>query len=114
VIEGVQSGAHAKAWADYRRLNQKIGLGATGTSSHGDDEFRCGIIYDEKSVAFTVSYRKENDAQYRVMLEEKGGHRRALAEGGLASTGRSEGGRQIVEDKKMLSRAEFDRIAAWV
>ncbi len=108
------AGGRVETWTDHLRLNQAIGLGASGSASAGDDQFRYKIVFDENSVALTVSYRKENDAEYRVMLEEQNSHRRPLAEDGLASMGRFENGYQIVEEKKMLSRDEFERIAALI
>jgi hypothetical protein len=109
-MEGMTPDVPASAWTDHLRLKQIIALGANGSGNHGGDEFRYEIVFDERSVALTVSYRKENDTQYRVQLEDKLGNRQTLGEGGLASTARQEGAHEIVEDKKMLSRADFDRI----
>jgi len=112
--QAAQQAANAESWTNHIRLKQIIGLGRHGTSSYGDDDFKYQIVFDEQSVALTVSYRKEQGAQYRVQVEEKNGRRRALGEGGLASTSRFMEGQEVVEDKKMLSRVEFDRVAALV
>ena len=106
--------AEAAGWTNLIRLNQVLGLGTHGSGAFGDAEFRYQIVFDEKSVALTASYRKPDDAQYRVQLEEKNGRRRALGAGGSSSTARRQDGHEIVEEKQMLSRAKFDRIAALI
>ena len=93
-------------WTDHLTLKQIIALGAYGTANQGHEQFRYEIVFDEQSVALTVSYRKEADAQYRVQLEDKNGGRRALGEAGTSTNRRVED-REIIEEKRMLSRAHL-------
>jgi hypothetical protein len=102
------------AWVEEGRLEQVIGLGGHGAASQGDAIFRYEILFDERSVALTVSYRREKDASYRVQLEDRGGRRRELAEGGLASSSRFEEGYEVVQHKNVLNRAEFERLGALI
>jgi tRNA A-37 threonylcarbamoyl transferase component Bud32 len=106
--------AEDASWTDYLRLNQAIAPGVHGSGSQGGPEFRYEIVFDEKAVALTVSYRKSDATQHRVQLEDKRGRRRSLGEGGLSSSTRQEGGYEIVAEKKILSRAELERVAALV
>jgi hypothetical protein len=106
--------ADAEAWTDYRRQNQIVALGVHGTGNNGDDAFKYEIVFDETSVALTVSYLKPAETECRVQLEDKRGRRRAMGEGGLATTLRRQGDFKIAEEKKILSRAEFESLAALV
>jgi serine/threonine protein kinase len=100
-------------WIDHLRLNQPVAAGRSqGVSRYGDDEFSYETLFDGNACAVTVRYRKERDAEYRVQFEEKAGGRRTF-DAGVRST-RKHGRQEIVEEKKMMSRAEFDRIAVFV
>jgi hypothetical protein len=52
--------------------------------------------------------------QYRVRIEDRYGHARALEEGGSVQTSEAQDGYEIVQEKKMFSRREFSRVAALV
>ena len=106
--------AEGAAWTNYIRLKQILALGARGVGSYGDDEFRYEVQADEASAALTVSYRKQRDRQYRVQVEDKYGRTRALEEGGLVRTSQVGDGYDMVQEKMMLSRKEFDRVGAFV
>jgi hypothetical protein len=106
--------SEADSWTNAIRLNQIFGLGADGVSSYGGPDFKYEVVYDEKSVALTVSYRRQEGTHYRVQLEERSGRKRALGEDGLASITHVEDGHTVVREKKMLSRAEFEKVAALI
>jgi hypothetical protein len=104
----------ATPWTNYIVLKQILAPGTHGVGKYGDDDFRYEIQFDERSVALTASYRQQPDLQYRVQLEDKYGRTRALEEGGLVRTSQPGDGHETVQEKKMLTRREFDRIAALV
>jgi len=101
-------------WSDHLRLNQVIAPGSQGVGRYGDDEFGFNVLFNDQSFATTVRYRKERGAEYRVQIEEKGGGRRALDEGGVVRSVRDKGRHQDVEEQKVIDRAAFERIAAFV
>jgi hypothetical protein len=106
--------AVAASWTDSIRLKQIIAPGETGTGHYGDEAFGYEIIFSPESVALTVTHRAEEGFAYQVQIEDKSGARRRLAGSGLVTATKPSAGRRIVAEKLMLSRKEFEQIAALV
>jgi hypothetical protein len=106
--------APANTWTNHIRLKQILALGSNGSGNQGDDEFKYGIVFDEKSVALTVSYRKPFGTQCRVMVEDRLGRTRLLSGTGLVEEEQPIDAGTIVQLKRMLTRKQFDPIAALI
>ena len=104
----------ATRWQDYLRLKQGIGLGESGTGSHGDDALRYAIQYNRETVALTLTWRTEPGWEYRVQAEGRFGGLVDWTDKAATRTASGSGTNRIVEERVMLSRREFERIAALV
>ena len=109
-----QQSLEASAWSDCIRLKQSIAPGANGTGASGNADFRYEVIFDEKSVALTVSYKKMMGGEYRVQIEDKDGGKQELGNRGRLTTVHLGDGQETVEEKVMLTREEFGRIGALI
>jgi serine/threonine protein kinase/biopolymer transport protein ExbD len=118
LAEGTAVRAHTSeidaAWKDHRRVKQALSLGSFGTGSYGDGNFRYAIVGDEQSIALTVSYPLETGVMQRVQIEERDGQRHELGTNGKTTSTLVRDGKTVVEEKVMVRRADFDRIAAFV
>ena len=97
-------------WHEVHRLNQIIAPGSSGEGRYGDDEFGYEILFSTDSVALTVSHREQAGTDYQVLIEDKDGKARPLR--AIIHATRQVAGNKLVEEKVMLSRSEFNRIAA--
>jgi serine/threonine protein kinase len=104
----------ATRWQDYLRLKQGIGLGESGTGSHGDDALRYAIQYNRETVALTLAWRTEPGWEYRVQAKGRFGGLVDWTDKAATRTASGSGTNRIVEERLMLSRREFERIAALV
>jgi len=109
-----QQFVEASAWSDYIRLKQIIAPGGDGTGAYGNADFRYEVLFDERSVALTVSYKKMMGGEYRVQIEDKDGGKLEFTNRGRFTTAHLGDGQQTVEEKMMLTREEFGRIAALI
>jgi serine/threonine protein kinase len=109
-----QHSDRAAAWTDYLRLNQIIAPGVTGSGAYGDANFRYEVLFDETSVALTVTYAKVTGVEYRVQTEDKAGKKQELESKPHVTTVRPGDGQPSVEEKLMLSRTEFAGLAALI
>jgi serine/threonine protein kinase len=118
LAEGTALRAHTSeidaAWKDHRRVMQALSLGSFGTGSYGDGNFRYAIVGDEQSIALTVSYPLETGVTQRVQIEERDGQRHELGTNGKTTSTLVRDGKTVVEEKVMVRRADFDRIAAFI
>jgi len=105
-------GGDTSAWIDYLRLNPSVSSIGGGISRYGDEAFSCEILFDDKACAITLKYREEPGAKYRVQIEEMGGRRLPLR--GVVRSTQKKWRHALVEEKIMMDRSEFDRVAAFV
>ncbi|HMP82256.1 MAG TPA: hypothetical protein PKA41_06050 [Verrucomicrobiota bacterium] len=101
-----------QSWTDHRRLDQIIAPGSTGEGRYGDDEFGYEILFNDDSVSLKVTHREKKGINYRVVIMDKDGSTRPLRP--VIHATRKQAGSKVVEEKAMLTRQEFDRIAAFI